>query len=66
MENSKESKEEEDEYEERINRTGCKDSNDKVLQCYSKYKDWRLCSEEVKEMRLCFSKYLEKKTKKNE
>mgnify|MGYP001030265450 CR=1 FL=1 len=49
--------EEVDEYTARIERTGCADLNEKVLLCFAEHRDWRKCSNEVREFRACYEKY---------
>lgn len=43
--------------EEAIKATGCEELNDKVLECYYEWKDWRKCSQQVKEFKECIEKY---------
>ena len=47
--------------EEAIKATGCEELNDKVLECYYEWKDWRKCAQEVKEFKECIEKHQKSK-----
>lgn len=53
---NKDSNEEEDPYNARIEKTGCFQENERVLICYYENKDWRKCKEEMQAFRDCFIK----------
>lgn len=54
-----------DEYDERIQRTGCSDENEDLQMCYARTKDWRLCKKEMDAFKSCFQHYeMSKKNKK--
>ena len=44
------------EIEEAIEATGCKELNDKVLECYYEHKDWRKCTGIVQQFKECIAK----------
>ncbi|KAI3629955.1 hypothetical protein MIR68_011390 [Amoeboaphelidium protococcarum] len=46
--------EETNEYEQRINASGCAAQNEQLQECYLKYKDWRKCKEEMMRFKECF------------
>ncbi|KAI9258769.1 hypothetical protein BDA99DRAFT_423813, partial [Phascolomyces articulosus] len=46
--------EDDDPYNERIERTGCAQENEDLQLCFYDKKDWRLCQEEMKRFRQCF------------
>lgn len=48
---------EEDEYEQRIRKTGCYDENEALQECFWKTKDWRQCQQEMKQFRECFQRH---------
>jgi cytochrome c oxidase assembly factor 4 len=47
----------EDEYVKRIKRTGCYDQHVKLLECHFDSKDFRKCTKEMQEFRICFQKH---------
>jgi cytochrome c oxidase assembly factor 4 len=51
------SDEEEDPYDARISKTGCKAENDAVLLCHFETKDWTKCRAEVQRFKECFDRY---------
>lgn len=46
--------EELDEWDIRINRTGCAEENIKLLNCHYDKKDWRQCIKEMEDFRNCW------------
>ncbi|KAI8372374.1 hypothetical protein EDC96DRAFT_500878 [Choanephora cucurbitarum] len=48
--------EEEDPYNARIEKTGCYKENEALQLCFYDKRDWRLCQEEMKAFRACFTK----------
>ncbi|KAI8329589.1 hypothetical protein BD560DRAFT_293556, partial [Blakeslea trispora] len=48
--------EEEDPYNARIEKTGCYKENEALQLCFYDKKDWRLCQEEMKAFRACFTR----------
>ncbi|KAI8068306.1 hypothetical protein BC940DRAFT_299650 [Gongronella butleri] len=46
---------EKDPYDVRIEKTGCAKENDDLLLCYYDKRDWRLCQEEMKKFRACYT-----------
>jgi len=47
----------EDDYNRRINKTGCGELNTKVLLCYADTRDWRKCQNELRIFRECFENH---------
>ncbi|KAL1878023.1 hypothetical protein VTK73DRAFT_8247 [Phialemonium thermophilum] len=45
-----------DEWEKRIDNTGCAEENAKLTDCYYEKKDWRECKEEMQRFRDCWKK----------
>jgi cytochrome c oxidase assembly factor 4 len=56
--------EEEDEWNKRITKTGCRVEYEAMLDCHYEKKDYRKCVEEMKKFKECFAKnqQLEKDT----
>ncbi|ORX50479.1 hypothetical protein DM01DRAFT_1308184 [Hesseltinella vesiculosa] len=46
---------EKDPYDLRIEKTGCAKENEALLLCYYDKHDWRLCQEEMKRFRACYT-----------
>ncbi|KAI8995055.1 hypothetical protein BC832DRAFT_362378 [Gaertneriomyces semiglobifer] len=46
---------EEDPYDARIRRSGCKMQHEALQNCYIDHHDWRKCREEMKKFRECMS-----------
>lgn len=54
----------ENDVDEVLAKTGCKELNDAVLSCYNaNNKDWRSCKEEVARFKACFEAYQKQKEK---
>ncbi|GAO52518.1 hypothetical protein SAICODRAFT_5917 [Saitoella complicata NRRL Y-17804] len=54
--------EEIDEWDKRIQDTGCAKENEAVLICYAdKGRDWRACKEEVAKFKACHDRYVKMK-----
>ena len=49
--------EKEDPYEFALNKTGCKELNEALLECYYDHKDWRKCQSQVLTFKACFEAY---------
>ena len=47
---------EEDPFYSIIERTGCSDFHFQLQDCYDKNRDWKSCSVEMKEFKLCMDK----------
>ncbi|CAM0136718.1 unnamed protein product [Umbelopsis sp. WA50703] len=47
---------EDDPYDNRLQKTGCKEENDNLLVCYADKRDWRLCHAEMQAFRNCYQK----------
>ncbi|CAI4213442.1 unnamed protein product [Parascedosporium putredinis] len=43
-----------DEWDQRIDRTGCADQNAKLTDCYFEHKDWRSCTAEMIAFQQCW------------
>ncbi|KAJ2960483.1 hypothetical protein NQZ79_g4096 [Umbelopsis isabellina] len=56
IESSNNGEEEEDPYDTRLQKTGCKEENDNLLVCYADKHDWRLCHAEMQAFRNCYQK----------
>ena len=41
-----------------VDKTGCRELSDMVMLCHDKHKDWRLCQNEMKAFRQCYTDYL--------
>ncbi|KAI7820272.1 hypothetical protein BC939DRAFT_375451, partial [Gamsiella multidivaricata] len=48
--------EEEDEYEKRIERTGCAAENEALQMCYAEKHDWRACKDAMQAFRECWKR----------
>lgn len=48
---------EKDPFDEMIEKTGCHDLNNAVIDCYYEAKDWRACKDKVAAFKDCFGKY---------
>ncbi|KAF2673940.1 hypothetical protein BT63DRAFT_451996 [Microthyrium microscopicum] len=46
-----------DDWDKRINNTGCAAENLKLTDCYYEKKDWRQCKDEMKIFQACWKKY---------
>ncbi|KAG5357522.1 Cytochrome oxidase assembly factor 4 [Yarrowia sp. C11] len=44
-----------DEWDVRINKTGCADENMALTDCYQDTKDWRKCTDEMKAFKDCWA-----------
>ncbi|CCX31299.1 Similar to Cytochrome oxidase assembly factor 4; acc. no. Q05809 [Pyronema omphalodes CBS 100304] len=44
-----------DEWDKRINKTGCAVESEKLNDCFHDKKDWRLCKDEMKAFRECWA-----------
>jgi cytochrome c oxidase assembly factor 4 len=53
--------EDKDEWELRIERTGCAKENERLQVCYLKNHDWRKCVEEMTKFKKCFAVYIKSK-----
>ncbi|KAI8087358.1 hypothetical protein BDF21DRAFT_227668 [Thamnidium elegans] len=51
-----EEEEDDDPYNERIERTGCFKENETLQLCFYDTKDWRQCTKEMKAFRDCFTR----------
>ncbi|KAF9166970.1 hypothetical protein DFQ27_003527 [Actinomortierella ambigua] len=51
-----EDEEEEDEYDARIERTGCKAENDALQECYMEKHDWRACQDALVAFKECWKR----------
>ncbi|KAL2266021.1 hypothetical protein VTJ83DRAFT_5373 [Remersonia thermophila] len=49
-----EDNDEPDEWDKRINRTGCAEENARLTDCYYEKKDWRACKDEMQKFRDCW------------
>ncbi|KAK6341751.1 hypothetical protein TWF696_008815 [Orbilia brochopaga] len=47
-----------DEWNERIQKTGCSEENERLQICFSQYKDWRVCQKQLQEFRDCWGKHM--------
>ncbi|XP_046849285.1 cytochrome oxidase assembly factor 4-like [Xenia sp. Carnegie-2017] len=54
--------EEEDDYDRRINNSGCAVYHYALQDCYAKNKDWRKCTKEMAEFKKCFEENKENQT----
>ncbi|OJK03628.1 uncharacterized protein BO66DRAFT_393764 [Aspergillus aculeatinus CBS 121060] len=54
VENAAEDDDEPDEWEKRINRTGCADEQMTLNDCVYQKKDWRSCQKEMEAFRECW------------
>ncbi|KAL1924993.1 uncharacterized protein VTP21DRAFT_4647 [Calcarisporiella thermophila] len=52
---------EEDEYNERIKRTGCAKENEDLQLCFYDTRDWRKCQKEMDAFKECWNKHASKK-----
>ncbi len=53
----KSTKDELDEYEQRILKTGCAKENEELQLCFADKKDWRLCQKELNKFKECWKIY---------
>ncbi|KGG52672.1 hypothetical protein DI09_145p20 [Mitosporidium daphniae] len=51
------SQSEDDPYEAALDKTGCNELNEALLECYYDHKDWRKCQPEVLAFKTCFEAY---------
>ncbi|KAI8621390.1 hypothetical protein BC830DRAFT_1163733 [Chytriomyces sp. MP71] len=54
-----------DEYDLRIQRTGCFSQHNAMLDCHFRTKDWRQCTAEMKAFRACFEKHQNERAQKS-
>ena len=52
-----------DEFEVRIQKTGCSKYNELVQECYFKHHDWRKCQSELKAFQECFRRINQNQSK---
>ena len=53
-----------DEFQARIDETGCSKENELVQECYFKHHDWRKCQDELKLFQACFQRINNEQSKK--
>ncbi|KAJ3287489.1 hypothetical protein BCR33DRAFT_788985 [Rhizoclosmatium globosum] len=54
---SEQLQDEQDEFNKRIQRTGCFKEHNAMLDCHFETKDWRKCTLEMKQFRDCFARH---------
>ena len=54
--------EEKDEYEERIEKSGCAEYHYALQDCYFEHNDWRKCRKEMEDFKKCVAEQNKKRT----
>ncbi len=57
---TRKSKNDDLDFQDPVEATGCSEQNDALLLCFDKYKDWRKCQAELNAFRDCYTEYTKK------
>ncbi|XP_058041394.1 cytochrome c oxidase assembly factor 4 homolog, mitochondrial [Ahaetulla prasina] len=58
---TREEEEEEDPFDQMIQRTGCATFHYAVMECMAEHQDWRKCQEQVQSFRACMTEHQKQK-----
>ncbi|KAK6532195.1 hypothetical protein TWF281_006392 [Arthrobotrys megalospora] len=58
----KDSSKDDDEWDIRIQKTGCSEENENLQMCFDKTKDWRACRKQLQEFKDCWRRHKDNET----